>query len=134
METASCRTLPAALVTKEISPNSRFVPLFSMIAIPIVIIKSTGSNHEFVVRSSTINVTGRTNSMIFWISDEVWNGDNASVTAVPDIELSSPIMSRISSTAAFFSVSSSTTVMEYRASESLYHSSIVSWFAFSSGS
>ena len=25
--------------------------------------------------------------MIFWISDEVWNGDNASVTAVPDIEL-----------------------------------------------
>ena len=134
METASCSTLPAALVTKEISPKIRLVPRFSIIATPMVIIKSTGSNQEVVVRRRTINTIGSAIIMIFWISLLVCTGESTSVTAVPDIALSSPMIFRISSTAAAFFSSSSLTVTENMALEFLYQDSTVSGSASSSGS
>ena len=42
--------LPAALVTKEISPNIRLVPLLMRMATPIPTIISTGSAQLGVVR------------------------------------------------------------------------------------
>ena len=60
--------LDAAFVTKDISPNIKFVPLFKSIAIPIVTKNKTGSNHESVVIINIINISGSTNFMIFVIS------------------------------------------------------------------
>ena len=65
MDTASWSTGPAALVTKDMVPKIRFVPIFMRIATPMVIMNSTGSNQEVVVTRRIRKMTGTASSMIF---------------------------------------------------------------------
>ena len=132
MDTASCNTLPAALVTKETVPNIRFVPRFIRIATPMVIINSTGSNQELVVRIRIRKIMGTARNIICCTSTEVFTGARTEVTAVPDIQFSSPIISLTAgiTLSCFFS----STVTLNSAFPSLYQSSTVFCSANSSGS
>ena len=93
MDTASCSTLPAALVTKEMVPNIRFVPRLIRIATPMVIINSTGSNQDLVVRIRIRKIIGTARNMICCTSADVFTGASTEVTAAPDMQFSSPIIS-----------------------------------------
>ena len=132
MDTASCSTLPAAFVTKEMVPNIRLVPRFSRIATPMVIINSTGSNQESVVSMSIRKMMGTASSMICCTSLEVFTGASTEVTAEPSIQFSPPI---ICLTAGItLSPFASSTVTLNRAFPSLYQSSVIFCSTVSRGS
>ena len=79
----------------------------------MVIMNSTGSNQELVVRISTRKTMGSTSSMILCTSFEVLDGATTLSTAEPAMQFSSPMISRTAATAA--SSLASSTVRENRA-------------------
>ena len=120
------------MVTKDMVPKIMFVPILMSIATPMVIMKSTGSNQELVVISRIRKMIGTTRSMIFWTSFAVSDAAITLSTTEPDIQFSSPMISRTAATAS--SSFSSSTVTENSAFPSLYHSSTVFCGAISRGS
>ena len=107
---ASCKILPAALVTKEISPKIKLLPPLSRMATPRPRKTQSGSSHDFVVRIriSRTKITAKT--VMIRISLTVLLVAMAVSTADPVMALSSPMISRISSTAVSSFSSSRVTV------------------------
>ena len=91
--------LPAAFVTNEISPKIKLLPLLIIMAIPKPIITINGSIQDVVVRIKTTSTNITAMTVIFCISETVLVVATAVETALPVIALSSPMISRIASTA-----------------------------------
>ena len=68
MDNASCKTAATALVTKEISPNQKFVPVLSMIATRKVMVKTTISIYVLEVNSRTRRIMVAATSRIPFMS------------------------------------------------------------------
>ena len=75
----------------------------------MVIMNSTGSNQEFVVRIRTRKMTGTTSSMILFMSFAVSDAAITLSTAEPAMQFSSPMISRTAATAASSCFSSTVT-------------------------
>ena len=91
--------MPAALVTKEILPKIRLVPLLMAIATPSPPSTISGSIQDGVVIKRTIRTNSTAKAEIIITSLTVLVVATAVETALPVIALSSPISARISSTA-----------------------------------
>ena len=68
MDTASCRMAPQIWLMNDISPITRFVPMFMTIATPMTMRKMTGSNHECEVRPRITMTMSTATSMMKTIS------------------------------------------------------------------
>ena len=91
--------LPAALVTKDISPNIRLLPALMTTATPSPASSRNGSAKEVVVRSSTSSTNATAMAAMVEISLTVLVVATAVETALPVMALSSPMIWRMASTA-----------------------------------
>ena len=102
--------LPAALVTKEMVPKMRFVPLLSRMAAPRPVSTSSGSAQESVVRIRMNSTYTTAMAAIFATSVTVELVATAVETAAPSSALPSSISSRTAATASRRFSSSTVTV------------------------
>ena len=98
------------MVTNEIVPNIRLVPLLIIMATPSPAITTIGSIHDVVVSINIMITTKMANTVTKLTSFTVPVVATAVDTAFPVMALSSPIMSRILLTVATFFSSSMVTV------------------------
>ena len=109
--------LPAALVTKEISPNSRLVPLLMRMAAPIPSMTMAGSAQLRVVRAR-MKITYTTAMQAIWATSTTVERVAAAVDTAEPVRAPLP-PSRASMAATASARWSSATVMVSRAAPSL---------------